>query len=36
MYPMGYSLGMKYTIEKTLLFDKWLSKLKDKTVGGLI
>ena len=28
---MGYTSLMKYIIEKTPLFDKWLSKLKDKS-----
>lgn len=31
MYPISYNANMKYTIEKTPFFDKWLSKLKDKT-----
>jgi putative addiction module killer protein len=31
MYPMGYNVAMKYTVDKTPVFDKWLSKLKDKT-----
>jgi putative addiction module killer protein len=31
LYPAGYSYLMKYIIQKTHLFDKWLSKLKDKS-----
>ena len=31
MYPIGYNFNMKYTIEKTPLFDKWLCKIKDRT-----
>jgi putative addiction module killer protein len=33
---MGYNQPMKYSIEKTLLFDKWLSKLKDRTAKTAI
>ena len=36
MYPVGYYFFMKYLIEKTDFFDKWLTKLKDRNAKSAI
>jgi putative addiction module killer protein len=36
VYLMSYNFPMKYSIEKTFLFDKWLSKLKDRAAKTAI
>ena len=32
MYPRGYAMCMRYTIESTEQYDKWFGKLKDSVI----
>jgi len=32
LFPVGYTMRMKYELQSTSTFDKWLTKLKDASV----